>query len=518
MYKMLIVDDEKMIRLGMKMGINWDSIGVSEVLLASSAEEAIDVIKDNNPQIIITDINMAKMSGLDLIKEIRKTNEETKVIVLSGYDKFEYARECLKLGVQEFLLKPIDEQQLLMTVKKQIDDINRAKITNENEMKIVRAEGTRRQIIVEKYMRDLVHNKLDKPFDVCPVELSFDFDRKMAIAILIPDVQIMKDTENNFRQFTIKNICMDLIDLKKAGISFSDDDDKIIIAMYADNIENSITESIQSLIGILKDEYDITPRVLLGSVVNGLSDVLISYNDALHLLTEERKNFHQISMTSKEQNRENIIEDINREFKQAMCSNLADEYKVIDIFEKFEKAIISYNLSTQLAKKWCYDLFSNMYFTYILMTGETPDNRLEKLIKSIINTDRDTTIELTRGFIKNLISNDNNVDDEVIKKARKYIAENIEKEISVTSLSEMFYLSPNYFSRLFKKVMNEGCNEYIIKMRIEKSKYLLETTSIKSGEIANMVGYNDTNYFSLAFKKHTGMSPKSYRETLKKSV
>jgi len=84
----------------------------------------------------------------------------------------------------------------------------------------------------------------------------------------------------------------------------------------------------------------------------------------------------------------------------------------------------------------------------------------------------------------------------------------------VAKLAEQFYVSTNYFSRLFKKVMNEGCNEYIVKKRIEKSRILLETTTIKAGKIAMMVGYNDTNYFSLAFKKHTGMSPTKYRETL----
>ena len=92
----------------------------------------------------------------------------------------------------------------------------------------------------------------------------------------------------------------------------------------------------------------------------------------------------------------------------------------------------------------------------------------------------------------------------------------METELSVADLADMFYVSPNYFSRLFKKVMKEGCNEYIVKKRIEKSKFLLETTTIRTGKIAEIVGYNDTNYFSLAFKKHLGMSPTKYRELIQK--
>ena len=111
-----------------------------------------------------------------------------------------------------------------------------------------------------------------------------------------------------------------------------------------------------------------------------------------------------------------------------------------------------------------------------------------------------------------MIFRENSEEHEIITKARRYIDENLGGELSVANLAEQFFVSPNYFSRLFKKVMGEGCNEYIVKKRIEKSRLLLETTTIKAGKIAAMVGYNDTNYFSLAFKKHTGMSPIKYRE------
>ena len=104
-----------------------------------------------------------------------------------------------------------------------------------------------------------------------------------------------------------------------------------------------------------------------------------------------------------------------------------------------------------------------------------------------------------------------NVHD-IITKAKHYIDEHLAEDLSVSSIAASLYITPNYFSRLFKRVMKEGCNEYIVRKRIEKAKSLLETTSLKTGKIAMMVGYRDTNYFSLAFKKHTGKSPTKYRE------
>lgn len=516
MFRLLIVDDEKMIRMGMKLGIQWDKIEISEVFVAGSTEEALYIIEENYIDILITDINMAEKSGLELIRLVKIKNENMRIIVISGYDKFEYARECVPLGVQDFLLKPVDENELMNIVSSQILELKNIKNEEENRIKQVRTEGAIQQIKVEKYMKALIYNRLDITNIECPQELKKDLDTTMEIAILLPELQSINNIETNFKNRTIKDICIDLIDIKKIGISFNDDDGRIVIAFYTENTEISVVESIYELSSILKDECDIKPRIILGSMVYGLKNLFISYNDALHILDKERESFSEISMTNDKKNREYLIEHVNREFENAILNNLPDGDKVMDIFDKFSKAILSYNLSNQLAKKWCFSLFANTYFTYVGITGDLADDRIDKLIQSITGVDRATTIEITRKFMENIMKNSDSGQDEIIVKAKKYISENLEKKISVTSLAEMFYLSPNYFSRLFKKTINEGCNEYIVRKRIEKSKYLLETTNIKSGEIANMVGYNDTNYFSLAFKKYTGMSPTTYRNNAKK--
>jgi two-component system response regulator YesN len=107
---------------------------------------------------------------------------------------------------------------------------------------------------------------------------------------------------------------------------------------------------------------------------------------------------------------------------------------------------------------------------------------------------------------------------EIVEKAKCYIMEHLADDLSVSDIASYLYVSPNYLSKLFKRTTGEGCNEYIIKKRIEKAKLLLETTNIKTCKIAEMVGYKDTNYFSMAVKKNTGMSPKMYREACQKNA
>ncbi len=111
-YKILIVDDEKMIRMGIKNAMPWESMDIEKVYTAASAMEAAAVIKEYQPEIMITDISMTEMSGLELVEQIRKQNEGMRIIVLTGYDRFEYARQALQLRVHDFLLKPIDEKEL----------------------------------------------------------------------------------------------------------------------------------------------------------------------------------------------------------------------------------------------------------------------------------------------------------------------------------------------------------------------------------------------------------------------
>lgn len=248
--------------------------------------------------------------------------------------------------------------------------------------------------------------------------------------------------------------------------------------------------------------------------MQGLDSLYVSYNDALRLMEQERKGFRKIVRSSSEQDREQIIQDIYREFKQAMIADIADGERVMHVYEKFERAVQTYNLSALQVQRWCVELAAGIFFSYMLETGEMADNRLEAFMKSLIGAGREEVLEITGTFIRKLIFKEENNQHEIIANARRYIDEHIEENLSVANLADRFYVSPNYFSSLFKREMKEGCSEYIIKKRIEKSKYLLETTTMKAGKIAVMVGYNDTNYFSLAFKKHTGMSPIRYREKM----
>ena len=486
MYRVLIVDDEKMIRMGMKNAIDWKKLGVDDVFTAASGNEALKILKEEGPEIMVTDIQMTEMTGLELIKAARESVPELRVIVLTGFDNFEYARESLRLQVQDFFLKPIDEDDLFNAIEKQIKELKEQENKEQNQARVWRSQGSVVQMRLEQCMRNLVHTKADTE----------------------------QQNDGKFRAMTVKNVCMSMVDSQNRGITFVDDDGTIAIVCFEKDDDDSVLEQIEELSDVLKDEFEYKPKITVGSAVQGFENLAISYNDARYLLEHEKKNIQDIIQTMGAQNKKKIFWEIYAELRNIMISNIGTPDYVLKAFNTFTKATESYNLSPSAVRRCCFEIASSLIFSYMEESCEVEEGKLDALSKSLSSAGKEEACEITRMFIEQLIENDEEDVHYTISNARHYIDEHLAEDISVSSIAESLYITPNYFSRLFKRITGEGCNEYIVRKRIEKAKSLLETTSIKTGKIAMMVGYRDTNYFSLAFKKHTGKSPTKYREEM----
>ena len=517
MYKALIVDDEKMIRMGMKKVIPWEQLGIGEVYTAASATEALDVLENYKPQIMITDIQMNGMTGLELIEKARDIIPELRVIVLTGYDSFEYARQSLRLQVQDFFLKPIEEENLSRVLKEQVAYLNEAEEEKRNFLLRQRTQGTAEQMELEKCIRGIINRSKESSefMGVLEQYYGFQMDQGLQIVLIMPAQNYSgQESEQDFHEMSVKNICMSVVDAQGKGITFSDDG--IIGIVYFTEEESSVLEHIEELSGILKDEFDTNPKIVMGSVVSGFSNLHISYNDAKYLLDTEKESIQDIIQTFGEQNKNNIFRDIFSELKGIMCSNTGNTEYVMKALRTFAKATKSYNLSQQTVRRLCFEMASATYFAYMGESKETESGRLDALSKSLLSANREEACEVTEMFLNQMLGKEEESVHEIVDKAKYYISEHLTEELTVSNIAASLYITPNYFSRLFKRVTKEGCNEYIVRKRIEKAKSLLETTSLKTGKIAMMVGYRDTNYFSLAFKKHTGKSPTKYREEMQK--
>ena len=517
-YKILIVDDERMIREGIKKVIPWETLEIDEVYTASSGFEALDVIHKSHPDLMITDISMSEMTGLELIEKALEEQSQLRVLVLTGYDSFEYACECLRLKVQDFLLKPIDEEVLTDCIRKQVDYLDAQRQKAEEEEAMRRTSGMAQQLELEKHMANLLLDReKEAALDFIEKKCGLNPEMHLIAAILLPELDIgFVQGEKIMQLQQMRNICLSVIDMGNMGLSFSNiESGNIVIVLFADRCGSEAVKVIEDLINIFRDEYGSAPKAAIGNEVTGFENLYTSYQDALYLLQNKDGGVQEVLQMENVVNRTHIFREVYEEFKTEMCGNISDYAYVMRVFDAFCMATESYNLSEFSVRKCCFEIVADIYFSYVMEGCTLKGVNLEQFLDSLTGANAEESRELSRQFLTKMLGNDEKDVHELVGKAKRYINRNLSEDLSVANIAEILFVSPNYFSRLFKRVTGQGCNEYIVRKRMEKACALLETTNFNTGKIAGMVGYNDTNYFSMAFKKHCGVSPTKYRSNFR---
>lgn len=516
MYSILIVDDEPMIRNGIKNALDWPSIGVTTVLTAGSGKAALNILCESNIDIMLTDINMDGMDGLELISKAKSLNCNLKVIVLTGFEDFGYARESLRLKVNEFLLKPVDEVLLLDTVKEQIQHIEDEKEQKRLDINQQRAFGTIDQLQLESILKKLLKNDLvtDQELNYLKEHYNYDLKMNLQVVVLIPSREQGIDTQvDPFRAYYIRNTCVGLIDSKNLGITISGDKNNILIIYFQQEGTNGTVEKMEELTSILKSEKGFSPKVLIGSEIEGFNNLHVSYNDALYLLKNKKDSYREVFHIKQSRfNLDNYIEVFSK-LKNSIMNNIADKEEVLHIFDVFIESVDSYNLTEKFVRSCCFELVNAAYYAYINSSNDDiTDWKVCSFIKLLSTSTKDDVYEISKSTLSLLFTENEKSTHKIINDAKVYIKENLGNDLYVNDIADYFNVTANYFSRLFKKVTNMGCNEYIVKVRMEKAITLLENTSLKVCKISELVGYRNTNYFSLAFKKFTNKSPKQFRD------
>lgn len=406
MYKVLIVDDERMIREGMKKVIPWSTLEIGRVMIAASGFEALEIVKEEMPEIMITDISMTEMTGLKLIEKVLEIVPEMRILVLTGYDSFEYARDCLRLHVQDFLLKPIDEEVLSECVRKQVEYLREKERQKEEKSVLLRTEGLNAQMELEKVMSQLIHGR-DKEQALKLIEERVNFQKNinLVLAVLLPEQDAGPAKQDSVWRFQqMRNICLSVIDAKGMGITFSEQkDDKIMVALYVEKCNAEANKVIGGLLGILKDEFNYAPRAAIGNEVVGFENLDVSYQDAMELLKNDKMEMHQILNTPNAIRRNRMFREVYEELKNEICTNLDDYPYIIRVFETFRMAAKSYNLSEAAVRKCCFEILADVYWAYISEGRSVKGQSLENFMDSINGADRSVCLELSRQYLTKLL-------------------------------------------------------------------------------------------------------------------
>lgn len=530
----MIVDDEILVRVGLKSTIDWESLGFTVVAEASNGEQALEYYKTHKPDVVLTDIRMPKKDGLQLTEIIKKENPKVKILILTCYDDFSYAREALKLGASDYILKSEIEDEELEKIMQDIRHSLDMESEKQEEYFYLKNQITSNMAALkDKMLDDLIKSniKIDEDFYLKCREMDFDIkDKKLMLAALYREdaekFGSISDKDLQLMNFAIANITSEI--LNENGLTFlmSKNDNNLFLLICGDQISDSGIVPVFSKIKNSVGQYlDIPLSIVYSRRFDDIMQTGKAFEDCekssqLIFYSGESSVFKTLDKEFKDIN---IIE-IKKRYEQVLLNCLDEEkldkaFEVIDELEMFFKnnlvfplkvRIFYSNLMTNALE------YYNSYFSNYDELREYTDNynliMKAARLKDVTSLIKEFVINLVKHIEEYRLNNSNRI----INKAIDFINKNYGQDISLQSLASHLNLSKHYVCYLFKKETGENISSYINKVRIEKAKHLILESNCKIKEVYDKLGFSDQQYFCKIFKKITGMTVVQYRDSILK--
>lgn len=514
MYSILVVDDERFMRQGIAEILPWRALNIDYVETADSGASALRRMEEHMPDLVLTDIEMGNMDGLTLIRQMNKLNPRLRIIVLTGHDNFQYVQECCRMEVHDYLLKPVEVDKLTQAIRAQVAELDRLMAEEKQERVRSRVTGLTEQRRVEHWFHTFLKKRIgEEKIRRTLTEYGWRETDALQVAVIAPvqrERPNPEDARHELQDISASGVCMELVEYHHHGVSFRDKDEALVLVLFCGPGHPPGEELIQQVQAVLQSECDIDQQIYMGKQVGQVSQLPDSYRDAVQLRDASRHN--RQAQTQTEQERQNAMLWIGVQAQKNIVNHLKEPAQAVKDFEDFCLKLEEARLSLNSIRRNCYRVLSGVYYSWSQDNDIASGPLLSDVMRRIQSAADGTVYEVCRAFLEQLLSTGQNRTEDVIASAKRYIDGHLEEELSVSRLAAQYYLSAAYFSKLFKKTEGVGCNYYIVCRRMERAHQLLAGSNLRVSQVAERVGYHDVNYFSLAFKKYTGISPAEYRE------
>ena len=525
MIKLMIADDEHWVREGLCRAVEWDKFGIDVVGCASNGQDAYDLYIKNKPRIIITDIRMPFMDGLELTKKILDMDSDAYILLISAFSDFDYAKKALELGAMDYILKPFDKKKILMIIEKAVESI---KSSDEKKLLVERSREYIKQYVIEKITGTLYteYAELKKLFEENSLAI-YNRDIVVIVARLMAHdkspAHLSEPAAGRcffeyLQGYLSEHFPYMLATIKESGLFTA------ILGLDEVNSHAYVKEKILDLYSKANHEYKNQLIIGTGKTYETIMNAYNSYCEALislnynTSLSSDRVYFFDDLIERNSTGSKNIIEFYSK-LEKIITKGSMDEVKII--LEELELLIMqNYYLYDYDLKSFFYQLVSipiNILLKNNLRITEVFEDGVN--INNIVNS-VETVVEFKARYIqiiKKVISFLEEKNDlfirKDIEKIKRFINSHFcDNSISLNMIAEKIMLTPAYVSKLFKQELGISYIDYITDLRINRAKELLENHNYKVYEISEMTGYTNTNYFISLFKKHVGISPTEYRK------
>lgn len=506
MIEVLIVDDEYMIRDGLRTLINWEKLGYKVIGTAENGQKALDFYQRHRPKVILADIKMPFMNGLELLANIKKRHKDCYFIILTGYDDFKYAKKSIDLGVFTYLLKPVEPKELENALKNIREDIDQKAQALKGLSQFVGNITNNSFIEIQSFLSNIVtgstsvNSNVIKKYALNNMFFSLAivyYDKNSPFSVIDILASVYQEKYNN-KVFWVKYFHNSIL-ITSIGSTF--DESKRRLAEFVGNIISSPA-----------------PTIIVGKTVENVSGIIKSFNSAVLKFNQQcSKQLYHISDT--------------KAYGLLYAHSVQSKNKIISGFMSMKKAdvvegsnLLFQTLIKSSGKDYIIRILSKILFAVLRNADEFGVN-LSELFNNPLQFSRiifdhndlykmfdqfNSTIEKIFGYL--MLKKDGR-NTEIIEKAEKYIQKNLnDSTLSLTKVAYYIGLSPCYFSTLFKKEKGIRFIEFLINLRIQTAIMLLTTKKYNASEVSYMVGYSNYNCFSTIFKKYTGFAPTQFNK------
>lgn len=499
MYKVLLVDDEPIITQGLQALLNWEDYGFEVVFIAQDGKEALSYLQENTIHLLVTDIMMPKMTGLELIEEAQKIQSHIKCIILSGYQEFDYVKQGMRLGIENYLLKPVDEEELIKTVQA----VSQKLYTSLNEV-----QDPEFTTLKDNTLWRLLNGEIER--SDWQERLSL-YDIRFAQAIY--NVSILHF--ENDRDITKSKQLRRYIEETYSAICLFNPDQELIIIFEAEREEElaafytSLTDYLKSINTEIGDFF-----LSIGKTVTLVEDLEDSYILARELSLYQISFEANMLISDKVNVDKQYLLKMQQEYKLDMAKRVMKSREEIRTGIKlFFDALQVHKsfISHVVVRKYTIDLISYIHHSVQIDKYYSHTSAIEKLVYA---SSIEQIAEVLQDYCEELIDtidNQNDTRSPIVQNVLEYMHANYNQELSLKTLSQRFHVNPIYLGQLFQKELGVVFSEYINHYRLEKAKELLKSTHLRAGEIGKQVGYSDTTYFYKQFKKNVGATPTEWR-------
>lgn len=524
MIKMMVVEDETILREGICRVGNWPSHGVEICGKADNGRDAVAKIEQCAPDVILTDVVMPVMSGIELARWVHEKYPRIRMIFLSGHEEFEYVKKAMEYKACNYLLKPAKIEKIIEVVSEVRDEILEERRRAMEEERLQRKLEQSIPILRNHYMNQLLggwegdEEKVREQFRHLGIDLE---DRNVAVVVCEPDPAPEEKAASQLILLRLNEICQEVIGSEYRCVVFTDMKDRIVVLLnYPTGAQKK--DVLLYLQGkgtrIQKEMEERCARTVslgIGRLVSHIRYLPQAYKEAEYALSYRffmgNGSVIYIGDIEKEEARDRFQLE-QREAELLTCVKAGDVAGTADRLEEYFRVLGQCLAGGQF---FIYEeitvLISNLlrFLREKVMEGEEnflPE--LEELLEELREKDsratlaglRERVCQVIRSITEKINRNRLLRNEGIIEKAKKYVRQNLSGDVSLITVAEMVYVSPNYLSCLFKE-SGENFKDYVIRVKMETAEEMLETKQYNLSQIAAALGYKDGRYFSQVYKK-----------------